>query len=299
MPEGDTILRLASQINDRLAGARASSSFFRHPRLATVDLSERVLLDATSHGKHLFLNWDDDRSLHIHLLMQGRVHVGRRPAVEEWRRRFEIEFDETSLTGVDIPLLHLIPTSNTDDFIGHLGPDLCGELDLDVAVDRMTADSDAQLGAALLDQRNLAGFGNVYAVEVPFICGISPMSPVGTISGLDAMLSIGAALIRTNARLGPQNTTGRKLSTSDQWILGTKRRDCPICGSMLHRKSESSSPWKRRTIWCDRCQNHDNRTVDIERAQQLLAMHPSRRDLDFARPDLFIGDQAPIKTSGR
>lgn len=299
MPEGDTILRLASKINDRLSGATASASIFRHPRLATADVSDRVLLGATSHGKHLFLNWDDDRSLHIHLLMQGQVHLGRRPVAEEWRRRFEIEFDGTTLTGVDIPLLHLISTSNTQDFIGHLGPDLCGALDLDVAIDRVTADSDAHLGAALLDQRNVAGFGNVYAVEVPFICGISPMTTVGRIEGLDRLLSIGAALIRTNARLGPQNTTGRKLSTSDQWILGTRRRDCPLCGSTLQRRSGSASPWNRRTIWCERCQKGDNTIVDTDRARDLLAMHPARRELDFDRPDAFIGSLLPVVTSRR
>jgi endonuclease-8 len=303
MPEGDTILRLASKINERLSGARALASIFRHPRLATADLSGRVLIGATSHGKHLFLNWDDDRSLHIHLLMQGQVHLGRRPIAEEWRRRFEIEFEGKTLTGVDIPLLHLIPTSKTGDFIGHLGPDLCGALDLDVAIDRVAADSDAHLGAALLDQRNVAGFGNVYAVEVPFICGIAPMTTVGTIDGLDALLSIGAALIRANARLGPQNTTGRKLSTSDQWILGTTRRDCPICGSILHRRSGSNCPWNRRTIWCEGCQRTDDTVVDIQRAQQLLAMHPARKELDFGGDfggsDLFVGNRDPVVTSRR
>ena len=299
MPEGDTILRLASKINDRLSGAQASASVFRHPRLATADLSGRVLVNATSHGKHLFLNWDDGRSLHIHLLMQGQVHVGRRPVAEEWRRRFEIEFEGTTLTGVDIPLLHLIRTANTGDFIGHLGPDLCGALDLDIAIDRVMADSDAHLGAALLDQGNVAGFGNVYAVEVPFICGISPMRTVGTIERLDALLSVGAALIRTNARLGPQNTTGRNLQTSAQWILGTRRRDCTICGSKLQRRSGSSCPWNRRTIWCERCQNFDHVTVDIQRAQRLLAMHPARHELDFEGLDLFVGNRDPVVASRR
>ena len=89
------------------------------------------------------------------------------------------------------------------------------------------------LGGALLDQRNVAGFGNVYAVELPFIVGVSPHQPIGTVDGLLGLLGLGAAVIRTNAERGPQNTTGRRLHAADHWIYARRGRPCPLCGTTL------------------------------------------------------------------
>lgn len=294
-----------------MGGRRATWSTFRHPRLATVDVAGRTLIDATSHGKHLFLHWDDGWSLHVHLLMDGRVRFGRVPAVEEWRRRFEIVFDGgTRMTGVDIPLLHRVRTENTARLVDHLGPDLCGPFDrasLDTAVARLVRDASAPLSGALLDQRNVAGFGNIYAVEVPFICGVSPFRPVGEVVGLPDLVAIGAALIRTNARLGPQNTTGRRLDRTEHWVLSDRPRSCPHCGTAVDRLSGDETPWRRRTAWCPRCQPDGNDTVDVTRARRLLGLHPARRLLDFdlgshgGATVTFVGPTDPVvvRRSGR
>src|SRR5918995_796674 len=92
-------------------------------------------------------------------------------------------------------------------FAGHLGPDLCGPEgpDLDEVLDRLHEAVDEPLAGALLDQRIAAGFGNVYAVELPFVVGVAPQQPVGSITGLDGLLALGTAMIRTNAARGPQN----------------------------------------------------------------------------------------------
>lgn len=299
MPEGDTILRLAGRVTNGFAGQTVTASIFRHPRLATLDLAGRSLVNATSHGKHLFIHFDDDTALHIHLLMQGRVLVNRKGPEEEWRRRFDLRFTSGSMTGVDIPLLHHVPTADIDRFIGHLGPDLCGELDLEQAVDRLASAETVALGAALLDQRHAAGFGNIYAVEVPYICGISPFIPVGDIDGLEHLVAIGAALIRTNAHLGPQNTTGRKLSTGDTWLLDSGRNDCAICGTTISKRTGSSSGWSRRVAWCETCQGQHHRVVDLDRARKLLGLHPARRLLDFDAAEIYTGDTAPVLTRRR
>jgi endonuclease VIII len=289
MPEGDTIHRLADRVRSEVGGRTVTGSVFRHPRLATLDLTGRTLVDATSHGKHLFLSFDDGWSLHVHLLMDGRVRFGprgRNESVEEWRRRFEIVFDGTRMTGVDIPVLHRIRTGDIPRVVGHLGPDLCGHLDaddLEVVLARLGAAPDAPLAGALLDQRNVAGFGNVYAIEVPFICGVSPFRPVGGIDALDQLLAVGAALIRTNARLGPQNTTGRRLERSDHWII-TRDRACPRCGDALRRLAGAECPWGRGTAWCPTCQAATNDTVDAARARRLLGLHPARHLLAFDGP---------------
>ena len=127
--------------------------------------------------------------------------------------------------GHDLPVLEPIATIRESEVIGHLGPDLCGaeQPDLDEVVERLRRDPTAALATSLLDQRNVAGFGNVYAIEVPFIAGVSPNQTVGTLEDLDRLVGLGTALIRTNADRGPQNT-GRKLNTADQWIYGVA---CP------------------------------------------------------------------------
>jgi|GEM_PF-2100065 len=295
MPEGDTIARLAAAFDERVVGREVRSMVVRHPRLATLDLSGETLERTSSHGKHLFLHFSNGTALHIHLLMQGRVLFGGTQGTEEWRRRFEMTFaDGTRVVGVDIPLLHHISSDSTEGFTGHLGPDLCGELDIDVAMDRVLAAEGEHLSAALLDQRNVAGFGNIYAVEVPFICGLSPFVPVDEVDGLHQLLAVGAALIRTNALRGPQNTTGRKLHLGDTWMLGTKRRDCPLCGERLEKRSSSTTPWRRRTTWCTGCQSSNHRTVDLDRVSSLLAMHPARHLLDLHATQAFIGNTAAL-----
>ena len=142
-----------------------------------------------------------------------------------------------------------------------------------------------RLATALLDQRNVAGFGNLYAIEVPFIAGVSPNQPVGTIEGLEHLVGVGTALIRTNAERGPQNTTGRRLTTADQWIYGRRGRPCPICATTLDGWEERESPWRRVSVWCPSCQRLDERcAASTPRASaKLLALHPARRQPSFPK----------------
>ena len=142
----------------------------------------------------------------------------------------------------------------------------------------MLAEPDQPLGGALLDQRNAAGFGNVYAVELPYVVGVSPNQPVGSVDGLPGLLGLGTAVIRTNAERGPQNTTGRRLQVADHWIYGRRGRPCPLCGTVLDGHDERVSPWRRVAVWCPQCQRfQDRRDVDLTRARRLLALHPARR----------------------
>ncbi len=277
MPEGDTLRRLAARVTDEVVGGMVERSVFRHPRLALLDLTGRRLLDADAIGKHLLCRFDDATTLHLHLLMQGRVRFGGLGGVPPERRRFELHLDRGRMVGVDIPLLHHVPTAEESSLVGHLGPDLCGTYDHDRAVANLATAGDRPLSGALLDQQLVAGFGNIYAVETPFLCGLPPFAPIGTLDDLDALVGIGAALIRTNARLGPQNTTGRRMERSEHWVLSGGKRRCPLCGERLQRRNGEQTTWGRRTAWCPTCQPRDATTVDLERARRLLALHPARR----------------------
>ena len=284
MPEGDTIRRLADRITRRFAGQRCLRTVTRDPRLVGVDFTGSTLVDADAFGKHLMIRFDDGRTLHAHLLMTGSWTVGPVATEPEWRRRVEMWMETGRLTGLDVPILGVLPTANEDSIIGHLGPDLCGlELpDIDEITARLQRDPGAALAAALLDQRNVAGFGNLYANELPFVVGISPNQTVGTIDGLDDLVGVGAAMIRLNARLGPQNTTGRKMNLDDHWIYRKRGRPCPLCGTRLDGWAEGASPWRRVSTWCPTCQLVEpRRTVDMVRARRLLALHPARREPSF------------------
>ena len=289
MPEGDTIRRLADRIAARFAGHRCTRSVTRDPRLVGVDLAGATLVGADAVGKHLLIRFDEGRTLHSHLLMNGRWVVGPAARDPQWRRRVELWMDDGRLTGVDLPLVGLVPTVHEDLVIGHLGPDLCAveAPDPDVIVARLLRAPAAPLAGALLDQRNVAGFGNVYAVELPFIVGVSPQQPIGSVDGLDGLLRIGTALIRLHARQGPRNTTGRRLGVADHFVYG--RRSCPVCGTSLDEYDERTSPWRRQSTWCPSCQPVTaRRSVDLPRARRLLALHPVRRDPLFPTSDRVL-----------
>ncbi|MEN9507369.1 MAG: Formamidopyrimidine-DNA glycosylase [Actinomycetota bacterium] len=285
MPEGDTIRRLADRITARFAGQECRRCVTRDPRLVGVDLAGSTLVSADAVGKHLLIRFDDGRTVHAHLLMDGRFAVGPASREPEWRRRIELWFDDGRLTGVDVPLLGVVPTAAEGQVVGHLGPDLCGVVAPDplVVAARLQREPDVPLAAALLDQRNVAGFGNVYAVELPFIVGVSPLQPVGAIDLLDVLLRVGTPMIRLHGRQGPRNTTGRRLATADHFVYG--RQSCPVCAVPLERRDERSSPWGRITAWCPVCQRIElPRTADLARARRLLALHPVRRDPLFPGP---------------
>jgi endonuclease-8 len=284
MPEGDTIRRLADKITRRFAGERCARCVTRDPRLVGLDLAGRTLVGAEAVGKHLLIRFDDGRTLHAHLRMDGSFDVGRASREPEWRRRVELWMETGRLTAVDVPILEVVPTAHEDAVVGHLGPDLCGAVapDLDEVLERVVSDPARPIAGALLDQRNVAGFGNVYVVEIPFLFGVSPNQVVGSIDGLEPLLALGAALIRTNAARGPQNTTGRRLTVSDHWIYGRRRRPCPVCAATLDGWEEGESPWGRVSTWCPSCQQMKaQRRADVVRARRLVALHPARRDPHF------------------
>lgn len=287
MPEGDTLRRLATKITDRFAGDRVERSTMRDPRLATLDLAGATLLDADAYGKHLFIRFDGGRSLHAHLLMTGSFAVGRPSREPEWKRRVDLTLARGPLVGESVPILEMISTRDEHLVTDGLGPDLCspgGPPDPEEVAIRMVSAPDDPLTGSMLDQRNVAGFGNLYANDVPFIVGLSPFQPVGTIDGVASAVAIGTALIRVNARRGPQNTVGRRLQTDARWVHGVGRRPCPVCGARMEHRGAHDTPWRRSVTWCPSCQPQQvRRAVDFGRVERLIALHPARRESCFPR----------------
>ncbi len=297
MPEGDTIRRMANAIEHRFVGQQVQASVFRHPSLALTNLADTIIDSADARGKHLLIRFSDGRTLHAHMLMQGRVRFGRANDVPEWRRRFEIELQTGAITGIDVPKVEIVKTRDEQRAVAHLGPDLCGDYNHPEAVKRLGTARTRPLGEALLDQRLIAGFGNIYAVETPFICGISPFQPVESITDLERVVAVGAALIRTNAHLGPQRTTGQSRVRAEHWILPNDRRRCLVCGSRVTRYSGQQSPWRRRLGVCPVCQaTRSQVAVNLERVRSLLRIHPAIKILDLEGGQLTVETTQKVRS---
>ncbi|MGW0122605.1 DNA-formamidopyrimidine glycosylase family protein [Streptomyces sp. NPDC003327] len=256
MPEGDTIWHVAHRLHDALAGRVLTRTDLRVPRFATADLTGRTLLDVTPRGKHLLARIEGGFTLHSHLRMEGAWLVyatGSRPAGPEHQIRAILGNAEHTAYGYRLQVLELLRTTEEPRVVGHLGPDLLGpDWDPEEAVRRLAADPSRTLGEALLDQRNLAGIGNVYKSELAFLAGVTPWLPFGELTG-----DVPARLVATAHRLLEANKDrpDRRTTTTRHpgvllYVYGRAGRACLRCGTAI-RKDELG---ERVTYWCPGCQ---------------------------------------------
>ena len=204
MPEGDTVYRSAHNLADALDGQVLTRCDVRVPKFATVDLTGETIDSVVPRGKHLLMRIGD-AVIHSHLKMEGSWHLysltGDRP---KWHRpafqaRIVLETPEWQAVGFELGLLEIVPRSAEEDVVGYLGPDLLGaDWDADEALRRLTADPERPIGLALLDQRIMAGLGNVYRAELCFLRGVLPTRPVGESGDLVRTIALAKKLITVN-----------------------------------------------------------------------------------------------------
>lgn len=262
MPEGDTLYRTATVLREVLLGRAVTGARARPggPDLTRV-VGSRVDRVA-SVGKHLLIGFDDGLSLHTHLGMHGSWHRYR-PA-ERWRRSparavCVIETPTTVAVCFDAPVAELLETRalGLHPALARLGPDLIEpEPDVPGALERLREPSRAAetIAEALLDQRAMAGLGNVYRSEVLFLERVDPFSTVGSLAApdLERLVTAGARLLRAN-RDGPRRTTtGRDHEGERLWVYRRTGRPCRRCGSPIRSVVLGSLP--RRLWWCPTCQ---------------------------------------------
>ncbi len=271
MPEGDTLARIAIALRPYLAGRVVTAARARLPG-PQVSLIVGQKIDAVdAAGKNLLIRFDGGLELRTHLGLHGSWHRYR-PG-ETWRRppsraALVIEVPGAVAVCFDAPVVELFerPAEVVHPTISMLGPDLLApNYDQDEAIRRLRDKSraDMPIGEAILDQRAVAGVGNVFKSEVLYIEKVDPFAPVGSLDAatLNRILNTARELLQLNARsdapAGRVTTvdpkTGKKLAPSRLWAYDREGRPCHRCGTLIVEKSQGSE-LPRTTYFCPSCQ---------------------------------------------
>jgi len=256
MPEGDTIHYAANRIRAVLAGHVPDELRTPHPRFDRARWAERLAGRAVTavdaHGKHLFLRFEGELTVHSHLRMTGSWRVleaARRPSPAAW---LVLRRGARTVVQLNGPVLELMTESRTrfDQRLSRLGPDvLAPELDAERFLRRLREDDPTRpIGDALLDQRTIAGIGNLWKVEGCFEAGVDPWRPAGRVSDAEALAIVEACRVRMQrSALDGNQTRFRR-------VYGRAGRPCPRCGPASRIEVRGQWDDNRSTYWCPSCQ---------------------------------------------
>ncbi|NUO34751.1 MAG: Fpg/Nei family DNA glycosylase [Dermatophilaceae bacterium] len=277
MPEGDTVWRTASRLNEALAGREIVEFDLRWPgEIATADLTGRATLEVVSRGKHILHRVEGGFTLHSHLRMEGQWRVEATPGLEaRWRRnpqlRALVAAAAWTALGLRLGMLDLVPTAREGELVGHLGPDVLGpDWDLDRAVGNVLA-SGVPVGHALLDQRNLAGVGTLWCAETLFLERVPPWAPTTELGRevIERVVVRAQRLIDNGRRNVVQSSTGSFRQGETQYVHARSGRPCRRCGTTV-RVAPIGEPTRERTMfYCPGCQGGLGPTDDGRRQAPL------------------------------
>ena len=255
MPEGDTILSAARRMGAALVGRPIVAIETPHPRHALDRWPERLdgraVRAVESRGKHLFIRFDGDLTLHSHLRMTGQWGVYRRG--QRWRRSprrawLVIRTDEHEVVEFDGPVLELMTDARTrfDRRLAALGPDvLAADFDERRFLGRLRADDQSRgIGDALLDQRNVAGVGNMWKAEGCFKAGIDPWRRLRDVSDAEALAVVG--------ELRPLMLKSVEGRHGTRWVYDRAGLPCRRCQTPIRARGQGDD--NRTTYWCPACQ---------------------------------------------
>ena len=270
MPEGDSVLQLSNRLQF-MEGRRVTSSSLRVPRYATVRFDGLVCEEVWPYGKHLFMDFGGELILHTHLKMEGTwaIHY----AGDRWRKpghsaRVVLQMENTprdiELVGHWLGLVEVFPARGFEQRMAHLGPDILApeweEGGFEEAVRRIETRPERSIGAALLDQRNVAGLGNEYRAEICFLAGVHPATPVALVD-VPQILTLSRRLIWANRDSPVRVTTGVKRAGETTYVFGRNRQRCRRCGTLIEKSTlggvdagGDESELERVIWWCPHCQ---------------------------------------------
>jgi endonuclease VIII len=256
MPEGDTIHRLAAELDSELGEGPLLGIRTLRPVPGRYPEPGAAIHGTEARGKHLLTRFGGGEILHTHLRMQGAWRLATPSARLPGRpstRSVVIETARVIAVGVDVPVVELLTGR---DLIRHpvlasLGPDLCApDLDVDIVLARLGAlDGATPIAVALLDQRVAAGIGNVYRSEILWACSQDPFAPLAEVPPPVRGTLYGAAhdLLRANLGPGPRRTVPGGLAVYER-----AGRACLRCGGRIAAGRIGEVP--RTVWWCRGCQ---------------------------------------------
>jgi endonuclease-8 len=274
VPEGDTIYRAARALGLALEDKVVTRFETVLAPLAAVDdntpVAGRTVKKVESRGKWLLIYFSGDLILVTHMLMSGSWHIYR-PG-ERWHRprremRAVIATSDFVAVAFNVPVAKFYTAMSfaRNSSIPALGPDLLGpEFAADEAKRRLLTHSGEEIANALLNQRVMAGLGNVYKSEVLFACGVHPFRHVGTLSPaeIDCILDRAQGFLKMNTKAdadgamvtytGLRRTTRAADPGARLWVYRRSGKECRRCGAVI--RMQRQGPGARSTYWCPMCQ---------------------------------------------
>lgn len=289
MPEGDTVLRTAQRLHAALADRVLTRTELRWPDLGDVDLAGRRVSEVTAYGKQILTRMSatavrEPLTLRSHLRMEGQWSIA--PGGDEhWPRKAGVSVravlanTQWTAIGTWLGLLDLVPTASEGSLIGHLGPDIMADSFPDSgeseSIGRLAAAPARPVGAALLDQTQVAGIGTMYMAETLFLQHVSPWTPTGEID-LPATLRMARRLLLRGVQMAIPTTTGNPRTGQNTFVHGRSGKPCRRCGATV-RVASIGPPLKERTaFYCPICQPGP-RPTDDGRIQRPLGAHAQYR----------------------
>ncbi|MBA3524303.1 MAG: Fpg/Nei family DNA glycosylase [Geodermatophilaceae bacterium] len=259
MPEGDTVWLTARRLDQALAGRALTRAELRVPQLATTELAGETVREVRSRGKHILTRLESGTTLRSHLRMDGSWRIVRTGA--RWTGgpahavRAVLGNPDWECVGFRVHDLAVVPTAEEHTLVGHLGPDLLGpDWDPVEAERRLREQPEREIGSALLDQRNLAGIGNMYMAELLFLRGIDPWRPVGEVADVPALLRLAHRVLMRNREAPSQATTTGRRGDPEHWVYLRGAKPCQRCGTLLRGDLQGTGAQARTTYWCPTCQ---------------------------------------------
>ena len=273
MPEGDTIYRAARTLNSALAGQVVTRFESGLAQLAQIDRDEpitgRTVERVEAAGKHLLMTFSGGLVLRTHMRMNGSWHIYR-PG-ERWQmtpRAMRIRIDTANWVTVafNVYVAEFVRQERLHRHrpVATLGPDLLGNFDSALALELVRAHGNRPMHEVLLDQRVMAGIGNVYKSEILFLSRIHPDTIVHAVDDAQwlELMTLAQRLLRANVAessgpgietyRGLRRTTGRLNPEDRLWVYSRGGQPCRKCGTPIASRKDGDDA--RVTYWCPTCQ---------------------------------------------
>ena len=273
MPEGDTIFRAARTLHTALAGHVITRFETGLAPLAQIDrdtpITGRTVEQVEAAGKHLLMTLSGGLILRTHMRMNGSWHIYR-PG-EKWQMtpramRILIATSDWVAVAFNVYVAEFVRSDQIERHrpVATLGPDLLADFDMEDAVARVRQQGARPIHEVLLDQRVMAGIGNVYKSEILFLSRIHPETPANELAEHDwvALMQLARKLLQANVAetsgpgietyRGLRRTTGRINPEDRLWVYSRGGRPCRKCHTPIASRKDGESA--RVTYWCPTCQ---------------------------------------------